>query len=166
MEKLLKRAVMGYRFFATTDDGLKSTRGDIAWPLPVDGKPGEWVKHSGGLVICVSGLHWSPTPRAALSERQGDTLALIEARGRTVCSTNKNCSEQLRIIRVLEREHVVALAALAATLSLHYFEERNSTDRRPREAIEASIAWISTPNDESAAAAAAAAAAADAAAAR
>ena len=47
-------------------------------PIPADG---EVLHHGGPLVMCVSGLHWGRTPRAALTSAPGATLCRVEVWG-------------------------------------------------------------------------------------
>ena len=76
-------------------------------PVPKDGV---WLKHTGELEICVSGLHWSREPFDALQYAPGPTLCLVDVRGEIIEQDDKGCSTERRIV-----------ARMDATEMLRYF---------------------------------------------
>ena len=147
-----------YRFFDERGGKLVSRYGQLTWPRP-NGKPGRWVKHDGPCVLCESGLHASPTPFAALREAQGWVMGRVHADGIGSQCADKFSAKRMRIVTIFDRRHVVGLAALAAAMSLKYYEAKHK-GTAPRKAIEAAIAWIRNPSAAAADAAWRAAAAA------
>jgi hypothetical protein len=74
-----------------------------------DGRPvptnGVVLKHDGPLVMCESGLHFSPTPWDALRYAPGNTLCLVECGGTVIKGTGGHkdkgiCSERTIIVRM------------------------------------------------------------------
>jgi hypothetical protein len=162
---MAKDTITAWRFFERNGegDGLKSRNGVLVWPMP-NGKPGKWITHAGPVVLCQSGLHASPTVLEALFERQGYILGKVEARKIAVKKPEKFVARQMRLVRVYEREYVVGLGIVGASLALKHFENQYPNDDRPREAIRAAIEWAKSGTPAADAAAAAADRAADAAA--
>jgi hypothetical protein len=71
-------------------------------PVPADGVK---LIHDGQLVMCESGLHFSPHPFDALIYAPGDTLCLVEVGGTVVHGKGEDkdkgiCSERTIIVRM------------------------------------------------------------------
>ena len=139
-----KYIITAYRFFEERGGKLVSRYGKQTWPRP-NGKPGRWVKHDGPCVLCSSGLHASPTPFDALREAQGWVMGRVHADGIGSQCADKFSAKRMRIVTIFDRRHVVGLAALAAAMSLKYYEDKHE-GKAPRKAIEAAIEWIRNPS--------------------
>ena len=137
MSKTIERA---FRFFDVDSSGVvRSRNGSLTWPAI-----GEWVEFAGKVEKCRSGLHASPTVLAALTCRQGSTLGCVEADGIEDRDHEKFACRRMRIVALYSRQHVVGLAALAAALSLKFFESEYPADMRPRKAILACLRWVAS----------------------
>ena len=71
---------------------------------------GEWLEHSGTLVMCESGLHASPTPFEALQYAPGNVLCEVEMEGCLPISEehkDKLVASRRRIIRRMDLEVVM-----------------------------------------------------------
>jgi len=148
---------MKYKFLRT---GMKSESGSLTrW------KKGIW-KHENTLDMCHSGLHCSKYPDQAFSFVQGEIVALVETKGKSIVQNDKECWSDMRIVKSYKwtKKDSVALAIYAAQLVLPIFEKEYPKDNRPRKAIEAAIYWMKHPSAWAARAAEAARAAARAAA--
>src|SRR6266705_1759304 len=56
-------ALDGIKLYKVTDSEGKAIHGgSLAWPLPQNDQPGEWVRVEGKLVECQNGLHCTPKP--------------------------------------------------------------------------------------------------------
>ena len=89
------KKIFGWHFVgATLRDGS---------PIPADNR---WLRHTGELKMCQSGLHWSKTPWEALHYAPGNTLCRVEIRGATIYDTDKAVSAQ-RCIR--QRQDITEL---------------------------------------------------------
>ena len=64
-------------------------------PIPPDG---EWLEHTGPLVLCESGLHASRNPFDALRYAPGATLCLVEVDGEIIEADDKLVARRRRII--------------------------------------------------------------------
>lgn len=136
-------------------EGLKSESGNISWKL------NEWQKTEGELKMCENGFHCSKKPYDAFSYIQGEILAEVEVRGEHLADKNKECWEEMRIIRAWkwQKNDSVLFAIFAARLVLKNYEDIYPNDKRPREAIEAAEAYQKCPCEKHRFAAAAAEAA-------
>lgn len=114
--------------------GLKSDSGDVEW------KFGEWRKHTGKLEMCGSGFHCSTEPYDAFSHVQGEIIAKVEVRGKSLTQSDKECWSEMRVLKAWKwtKKDSLRLVIYSAELRLPYFEEYDSEDKRPRQAIEAS----------------------------
>mgnify|MGYP001565818083 CR=1 FL=1 len=138
------KTVTAYRFFQRSGESVRSIYGDLAWPIPTNGHPGKWVRHKGDVKCCLVGLHASRTIFGAFQNRQGDNLAVVDAMEIGDEQEDKFACASMRIVRLLRPRHVVALAGVAAIMSLPAFEVRYPNDGRPHTAILAVIEWIRT----------------------
>lgn len=142
-----------YKFLRTD---LKSEHGNFAWEI------GKWYKTQGDLSICNNGFHASQKPMQALGYVAGELLALVEVRGESVIEDDKECWEEMRLLKVWhwKKENSVALAIFAAEQVIDIYEKKYPDDKRPRAAIEAAKAFLKNPSEENRKEAAAAARAA------
>ena len=106
-----------YKYLRT---GLKSDNGeDRAWKL------GTWRIEKGDLDICRNGFHASKTPRQALSYVNGEILAKVEVRGKSIKKDDKECWSEMRIVEAYywTKEDSVALAAAYAAAKIKLTKE-------------------------------------------
>lgn len=73
---------MKYKFLR---EGLKSDKGDLSWKI------GKWMHHDGELNMCNAGLHCSMYPDQAFSYVQGEILALVQTKGKSIVRDDKEC---------------------------------------------------------------------------
>jgi hypothetical protein len=120
---------MKYKFLRT---GLKSNSGNLKWRV------GKW-NHIDELEICQSGLHCSKTPYQAFSFVQGEVLAIVETKGKSIIQDDKECWSDMKIVKTYKwtKKDSVAFAIYAAELVIKNYEKEYPNDKRPREAIEA-----------------------------
>jgi hypothetical protein len=139
-----------YKFLRT---GLKSDSGNVSWKI------GQWQKVTSKLDICHVGLHCSKGIYQAFSYVQGEILAKVETKGKSIIKKDKEAWSEMRIIKCWkwQKKDSVMFAIYAARLVLKYFEKEHPDNKQPRQAIEAAEAWIKDPTDKNAAAASAAA---------
>jgi len=122
-------------------EGLKSQSGGLRWKL------NEWQKTTGKIEMCNNGFHCSKQPYDAFSYVQGEILAEVEVRGKHLDGDNKECWEEMRIVKAYkwQKNDSVLLAIYAARLVLKIYEDKYPDDKRPREAIEAAEAYQKCP---------------------
>jgi hypothetical protein len=91
-------------------------------PIPKDG---EWLEYRGGLVLCVSGLHWSREPFDALQYAPGDTLCLVEVGGEILEpeGENKGVSSRRKIIARMDATELLRYFARMQALSVIHLNE-------------------------------------------
>ena len=70
-------------------------------PIPADG---EWLEHTGKVVICKSGLHASWHPFDALQYAPGKTLCLVEVEGVVSEQSDKLVCRRRRIVKRIDSE--------------------------------------------------------------
>jgi len=142
-----------YKFLRT---GLKSDMGKTTW------KVGKWKKFNGKLEMCKGGFHCSKRIIDAFLYVQGEILALVEVRGKSIVQNSKEVWPEMTW-RWTKKDNV-ALAVYAAEQVIDIFEKEYPNDKRPREAIKAAKRYLRTGSRKGLAAAGAAAWAAGAAA--
>ena len=140
---------MKYKFLRLVRNKIKSNSGNLTWKI------GEWQTHKGTLSMCNAGLHCSKTPYQAFSFVQGEVLAVVETKGKHIIEDDKECWEQMRIVKAYKwtKKDSVAFAIYAAELVLNNYEKEHPDDLRPRQAIEAAkkVLFHDTPENRSAA---------------
>ena len=138
-----------YKFLIT---GLKSQSGNLKWKI------GKWV-HEDKLSMCSRGLHCSKQINQAFSFVQGEILAKVEVKGKSIIENDKECWTDMRIVKAWKwtKKDSVSLAIYAAELVIDIYENKYSNDDRPRKAIEAAKYWLKYPSKKSANAATSAA---------
>ena len=120
----------------------KSKNGDHKWRL------NKWYKIDGDLEMChqldngdftANGFHCSKYIQDALSYVNGDTLAVVECRGKHIDGDDKEVWEEMRVIKRYKwtKKHSIKMATYSARLCLPIFEDQYPNDDRPRKAIEA-----------------------------
>jgi len=114
-----------YKFLRT---GLKSDNGNIKW------KFGKWEKYEDELEMCQAGFHCSLEPYDAFSYVQGEIIAEVEVRGKSLKQDDKQVWEEMRIIRAWKwtKRDSVKLAIYSAELCLPNFEKEYPKDKRPQ----------------------------------
>ena len=140
--------------------GPKSANGSKgAWKI------GEWRKASGELEMCDNGYHASLSVIDAMQYVAAEVMAQVEVRGKHLSQDDKQCWEQMRVVKWWEwtKKDSVRLAVYAAELVIDIYEKKYPDDKRPRNAIEAAKKWLTEPNEKNGAAASAASEAASAA---
>jgi len=136
----MTKTITGYKFI--TKD-MKSKDGIQAWKL------GKWVKYDGKLELCKSGLHASETPLESLNYAYGDRWFKIEARGKINKDGAKFVASEMRLVQEIDVKKVlIRFAIICARESLPNYEKIYKDDLRPRQAIEATEAYLANPNKE------------------
>ena len=64
--------------------------------VPADGV---WLKHDGAVILCEEGLHASIHPADALGYAPGETLCLVDVRGRVIHGADKLAASERRIVK-------------------------------------------------------------------
>ena len=114
-------------------------------PIPKNGK---WLKHTGPLRMCESGLHASLTPWDAFNYAPGNTICYVECRGDRIIVTDKFvCRERKIIARMDTTELLRYFARMQALSAVHLWDAPDvvldylmTGDEFLREAVEAA-AW-------------------------
>jgi len=124
--------------------GLQSYHGEFTWEI------GRWYKHPGELSMCRNGFHASRRAIDAMQYVPMECLAKVEVKGKSKKRDNKECWEQMRIIKAWKwtKRDSVELAIYAAELVLEHHEKEHPDDKRPREAINAAKQWLKNPTRE------------------
>jgi hypothetical protein len=124
----------------TAPDGAPVHGGVGVWPLPADGKPGDWRNVTGKIVTCERGLHLLRREDIREWVRGGVLWEAEPApRTQTVVDTNKVVVRKARLVRqvaVIDRPLLIEWAADCAEHVLYLFEAKYPKDDRPRKAIE------------------------------
>lgn len=103
----MKQKIYGWHFCgATLRDGL---------PIPKDG---EWLKHTGDVRICKSGLHFSDTPFEALEYAPGATLCYVELRDVVERQSDKGVACERRIISRMDATELLRYFARMQAVSV------------------------------------------------
>ena len=121
-------------------EGFRSNSGNLVWDT-------KW-KHEDELIMCKKGLHCSKTKYQAFSYVQGEILAKVEVKGKSIKSEDKEVWSNMRIVRAWkwQKKDSVSLAIYSAQLVLKNFEKKFPKDNRPRKAIEAAIKYLNYPS--------------------
>ncbi len=91
-------------------------------PVPADGV---WLEHTGKLILCEEGLHWSREPFDALQFAPGATLCLVEVGGEIVekKGDDKGISSKRKIIARMDATELLRyFARLQAISALEYWD--------------------------------------------
>src|SRR3990167_4035109 len=106
--------------------GLKSDSGNTKWRL------GEWQECKGELQLCEVGFHCSKGIYQAFSYVQGEILAEVEVKGKSIKEKDKECWEKMRVVRTWkwQKKDSVLFAIYAARLALKIYEDRYPDDKR------------------------------------
>ena len=135
--------------------------------LPADLKPhgfqyklNKWYKQEGTIEACKNGFHGSKRIIDAMQYVDLEVLALAEVRGVSDKEDDKECWEEIKLVKAWkwEKKDSVELAIFAAELVIDIFEKQYPDDKRPREAIKAAKKWLKNPTEENRHAASASAA--------
>jgi len=124
---------MKYKFLRLKEDKIVSEyNNEFIWQI------GKWYKEE-NISMCKRGFHCSKKPLGALNWVQGEVLAMVEARGKAIKDTDKECWEEMRILKAYRwtKKDSIALAIFSAELVIDNFEKEYPNDDRPRKAIEA-----------------------------
>ena len=127
------KTITRWKFLRKVGRTIKSHNGEMKWKI------GEWNKVDGELDLCHRGFHCSKTAYQAFSFVQGEVLALVECKGKSIVEDDKECWEEQRIVKAYKwtKKDSLKLAIFSAELVLKNFEKKYPDDMRPREAIEA-----------------------------
>ena len=113
------------------------------WPLPRDGKPGEWLPTiKGKLAPCENGYH--AMELGDLLDWEGPLLVRVEVGGEIIRDGNKSVCRRARTVSAVDtwnERNLRLLAADCAERVLHIYEKEVPGDLRPREAITAARAF-------------------------
>ena len=105
--------------------------------------------------LCVSGWHLATHEGIGSHARIGAVLWEAEGRGKSVGGDDKTAFASARLLRqigVLDRQIAVQWAAECAKRVLKHYEDRYPKDKRPRDAINAALAWAKNPTEKNRAA--------------
>ena len=94
-------------------------------PIPADGK---WLKYTGEVKICHSGLHASRDPFDALQYAPGATLCLVECRGTVIEQNDKLVCSERRILVRMEATEMLRYYARMQALSIIDFWQKEPDD--------------------------------------
>ena len=114
-----------------------------SWPLPQGDEPGAWVEAEGDLVPCWNGLH--VMREQDLAYWAGPTLFEVEIDGESIEAGDKVVCRRARLTRKVEtwdRRTLVAWVCDCTERVLPIFEKKYPEDKRPRNAIEVTRAWV------------------------
>jgi len=133
--------------------GCVSSHNNFKWRL------NKWYKVSGDLSLCNKGFHASSDIISAMKYVDCEVLAKVEVRGHSIIGTDKQCWQEMRIIKkwIWKKEDSVRLAIFSANLVLNNFEKEFPNDKRPRQAIKAARFYLKAKDKKQAASAASAA---------
>jgi hypothetical protein len=125
--------MLRYKFLYEKNGKIKSQHGSELWEI------GKWQKTAKTPELCHSGYHCSKGIGQAFGYIQGEILAKVEVRGDSDISADKECYQEMRIVKAYKwtKKDSLALAIFSAELVLKIFEDKYPNDKRPREAIEA-----------------------------
>jgi len=84
-------------------------------PIPKNGK---WLKHTGPLRMCESGLHASLTPWDAFQYAPGNTICYVECRGDIVTDPDKFMCRERKIITRMDATELLRYFARMQALSV------------------------------------------------
>ncbi len=91
-------------------------------PVPADGA---WLEHTGKLILCEEGLHWSREPLDALQYAPGETLCLVEVGGEIVekKAADKGISSKRKIIARMDATELLRyFARMQAISALEFWD--------------------------------------------
>jgi len=130
-----------YKFLKLKNNKLESSSGNEIWSV------GKWEKFDGELKMCESGFHCSKDKYDAFSYVQGEILAEVEVKGKSIKEKNKEVWSGMRLVKLWkwQKKDSVALSIFSAELCLNNFEKVYPDDKRPRKAIEAAKRWLKEP---------------------
>ena len=137
--------ITAYRFFDIKGGNIISCQSwhspnkAFVWPPPNNGKPGEWVKHDGEILLHETRMYASPTIAHALKCRQALELGRVEIRNIVGRNEFVLYPKEIRIVRMFPRVYLIAIAVLAAKSVLKIHETKYPDDERPRRAINETI---------------------------
>jgi len=124
-------------FKVLDENGHSCNGGDATWPLPEDGKPGEWMPAIQELTPCNSGYHL--VRAGGLLDWLGPRIWVAEGRGAHVHKDEHvEVYESARLVQATAwNDHKARLLACEyAERVLPLFEKKYPDDKRPRKAIE------------------------------
>ena len=131
---------MYYKVFR--EDG-KTLHDHNPWPLPQGDEPGAWVEVEGDIVSCKNELH--VMREQDLAYWPGLILYEVEIDGESIEADDKVVCRRARLIRKVETwDHrtLVTWACDCAERTLPIFEKEYPEDKRPRDAIKITRAWL------------------------
>ena len=139
---LPKRGMRTFKCYRFVESNLKSSNGNIQWTV------GDWVKHTGPLSLCESGLHACKEPLDSLNNVYGDRWFQVEARGNIVEGDDKFCASEMRLVREIPlaviRRHALDFAERVYGIWVKEYPE----DLRVRVSLDATRAYLDDPNKE------------------
>ena len=130
-------ATKRYKFL---NRGFKSVNGSCKWRI------GKWNKFDGKLELCESGFHCSKRIYDAFNYVQGEILAEVEVRGKSIKRDDKEVWSEMRVVKAWkwQKKDSVLLVIYVAKLLLPNFEKKFPNDKRPRKAIEEAERYLKT----------------------
>jgi hypothetical protein len=130
------------RYFKVLNEDGSAIYGQGAWPLTVNGQPGEPIEVEGELVACQNGLHLCTD--ATLIEWLGPAIYEVEPLSVVVEQEDKHLTRRARLVRKYEAWNETSARRFAADCAedvLPLFEAERPDDSRPRNAIVAARAY-------------------------
>jgi len=130
-------ATKRYKFL---NRGFKSVKGSCKWGI------GKWNKFDGKLELCESGFHCSKRIYDAFNYVQGEILAEVEVRGKSIKRDDREVWSEMRVVKAWkwQKKDSVLLVIYVAKLLLPNFEKKFPNDKGPREAIEEAERYLKT----------------------
>lgn len=118
------------------------------WPLPANGRPGQWMPAlAPPLIPCQHRYHLVRPP--GLLDWMGPALYLAEPRGATVeKDAHVLVAQQARLLHHIDGwtvPHLVEFAILCAERALPHFERKFPADARVRQALDAARQTLADP---------------------
>ena len=118
----------------------------VKWPVRV----GVWTKDEKPK-LCKSGWHLATEAGIGEHARVDAVLWIAEGRGKSDEQPDKIAFTSARLVKevgTLTQRICVRWAAECSKRVLHLYEDKYPDDKRPREAINAALAWAKDPSDK------------------
>ena len=139
---LPKRGMRTFKCYRFVESNLKSSNGNIQWTV------GDWVKHTGPLSLCASGLHACKEPLDSLNNVYGDRWFQAEARGNIVEGDDKFCASEMRLLKEIPLAVIRRHALDCAERVYDIWEKEYPNDNRVRLSLDATRAYLDDPTPE------------------
>jgi len=127
-----------YKFLNNRGKSIISAHENLKWKI------GEWQHVDGDIKVCKNGLHASKSIYHAYSFVQGSVLAKVEVKGKHDDENDKSAYSDMRIVEAYKwtKRDTASLIIFDAEMRLTKFEKLYPDDHRPRNAIDATKAFL------------------------